>query len=167
MIKLSERARQHLALHFGDSSAPGSVFFKSVFETPDDLLAHINSFAPSETILQGNNRMALVFHMTEAVGTSGLAKRRDVAAEKIVFESRNGFQVEVALLDKLDLAYEFCVIVENREEEEHLITAFPGEYSLSFPYEGQNPEEYERSRLFWQEHILCRKINFEEDDKAK
>ena len=146
----------------GDSAAAGSVFFKHVFESPDDLLGYINACEPTEIFHQGNNRKALVFHMAEAVGTSGLIKRKEVSSENIILESRNGFEVEVALLSELSLAYEFCAIVESIEKVERLITAFPGGYSLSFPYEGQDPLEYEQSKLFWQEHVLCRKKNIEE-----
>lgn len=161
MINLSEKARHHLSLHLGDSTAAGSVFFTHVFQSPEDLLLHVNSCEPNEIFHQGNNRKALVFHMAEAVGTSGLIKRKDVSSEDIVLESRNGFEVEVALLNELSLAYEFCAIVESIGEEQCLITAFPGGYSLSFPYEGQEPVEYEKSKLFWQEHVLCRKLNYE------
>jgi len=162
MINLSEKARHHLSLHLGDSTAAGSVFFNHVFQSPEDLLLHINSCEPNEIFYQGNNRKALVFHMAEAVGTSGLIKRKEVSSADIVLESRNGFEVEVALLNELSLAYEFCSIVESIGEDECLITAFPGGYSLSFPYEGQDPVEYEKSKLFWQEHVLCRKRNIEE-----
>ena len=161
MINLSEKARHHLSLHLGDSTAAGSVFFSHVFQSPEDLLLHVNSFEPNEIFHQGNNRKALVFHMAEAVGTSGLIKRKEVTSADIVLESRNGFEVEVALLNELSFAYEFCAIVESIGGEECLITAFPGGYSLSFPYEGQDPVEYEKSKLFWQEHVLCRKINYE------
>ena len=157
MINLSEKARHHLSLHLGDSTAAGSVFFKHVFESPDDLLGYINACEPNEIFQQGINRKALVFHTAEAVGTSGLIKRKEVSSENIILESRNGFEVEVALLNELSLAYEFCAIVESIGEVERLITAFPGGYSLSFPYDGQEPEEYEKSKLFWQEHVLCRK----------
>lgn len=146
----------------GDSAAAGSVFFKHVFESPDDLLGYINACEPTEIFHQGNNRRALVFHTAEAVGTSGLIKRKEVSSENIILESRNGFEVEVALLNELSLAYEFCAIVESIEKVERLISAFPGGYSLSFPYEGQDPLEYEQSKLFWREHVLCRKKNIEE-----
>jgi hypothetical protein len=55
------------------------------------------------------------------------------------------------------LAYEFCVIVETNNDIQSIVTAFPGGHSLSFPYEGQDEEEFEKSTLFWQEYILCRK----------
>jgi hypothetical protein len=63
----------------------------------------------------------------------------------------------VALVHELDLAFEFCVIVERIKGESSIITSFPGSYSLSFPYEGQDEEEYKKSILFWQKYILCRK----------
>jgi hypothetical protein len=157
MIELTERAERHLALHFGDSNAAGSVFFKDVFEGPNDLLVYINTCEPSEIIEQANNRRSLVFHTVEAVGNSGIIERMRVSIEDIISESRNGFQVEVALLDELELAYEFCVIVETNNDKQFVITAFPGGHSLSFPYEGQTEEDFEKSTLFWQEYILCRK----------
>jgi hypothetical protein len=157
MIIISEKAKHHLRLHFGDSNAAGSVFFKQVFQSPEELLLYINSCEPSEIFYQGSNRKALVFHMAEAVGTSGLIRRNEVTAENVILESRNGFEVEVALLKELSQTYEFCAIVEIINDMEYLITAFPGGYSLSFPYEGQESEEYEKSKLFWQEYILCRK----------
>jgi hypothetical protein len=146
-----------LALHFGDSNSAGSVFFTEVFAHPSELLQYINSCEPSETIAQTGDREALIFHMAEAVGNSGIILRSQVLPENIIVENRNGFQMEVAVLKELQLAYEFCVIVEKINGESLIITAFPGAYSLSFPYEGQEKEEFEKSTLFWQEYILCRK----------
>ena len=157
MIKLSEKSEKHLALHFGNSKSAGSVFFTEVFANPSELLQYVNSCEPSETIAQTGNREALIFHMAEAVGNSGIIQRSHVLPENTIVESRNGFQVEVALLKQLELTYEFCVIVEKTDGESHVITAFPGAYSLPFPYEGQDKEEFEKSTLFWQEYILCRK----------
>ena len=146
-----------MALHFGDSNSAGSVFFTEVFAHPSELLQYINSCEPSETIAQTGDREALIFHMAEAVGNSGIILRSQVLPENIIVENRNGFQMEVAVLKELQLAYEFCVIVEKINGESLIITAFPGAYSLSFPYEGQEKEEFEKSTLFWQEYILCRK----------
>jgi len=157
MIKLTEKSEKHLALHFGDSNSAGSVFFTEVFANPSELLQYINSCEPSETIAQTGNREALIFHMAEAVGNSGIILRSQVLPENTIVETRNGFQMEVAVLQELQPAYEFCVIVEKINGESVIITAFPGAYSLSFPYEGQEKEEFEKSTLFWQEYILCRK----------
>ena len=157
MIKLSEKSEKHLALHFGNSKSAGSVFFTEVFANPSELLQYVNSCEPSETIAQTGNREALIFHMAEAVGNSGIIQRSHVLPENTIVESRNGFQVEVVLLKQLELTYEFCVIVETADGESHVITAFPGSYSLPFPYKGQGKEEFEKSILFWQEYILCRK----------
>ncbi len=157
MIKLSEKAERHLALHFGNSNSAGSVFFTEVFANPNELLDYVNTCEPSERIVQAGNRSALIFHMAEPVGNSGIIQRSHVLQENIIVESRNGFQVEVALLKQLELTYEFCVIVEKTDGESHVITAFPGAYSLPFPYEGQDKEEFEKSTLFWKEYILCRK----------
>lgn len=158
MIKLSEKSEKHLALHFGNSKSAGSVFFTEVFANPSELLQYINSCEPSETIAQTGNREALIFHMAEAVGNSGIIQRSHVVSGNIIIESRNGFQVEVALLKQLELTYEFCVIVEKTDGDSYIITAFPGAYSLPFPYEGQGKEEFEKSILFWKEYILCRKV---------
>lgn len=157
MIKLSEKAERHLALHFGNSNSAGSVFFTEVFANPSELLDYVNTCEPSETIVQAGNRSALIFHMAEPVGNSGIIKRSHVGLEDIVLESRNGFKVEVALLSELEVTYEFCVIVEKNTEEVSIITAFPGGYSLPFPYEGQDNLEFEKSTLYWQEYVLCRK----------
>jgi predicted nucleic acid-binding protein len=157
MIKLSVKSEKHLALHFGDSKSAGSFFFTEVFANPSELLQYINGCEPSETIAQTGDREALIFHMAEAVGNSGIILRSQVLPENIIVENRNGFQMEVAVLQELQLAYEFCVIVEKINGESVIITAFPGAYSLSFPYEGQEKEEFEKSTLFWQEYILCRK----------
>ena len=157
MINLTEKAERHLSLHFGNSNSAGSVFFTSVFATPAELIDYINSCEPSETILQTSSREALIFHMAEAVGNTGIILRSQVPTENIVVESRNGFQVEVALINELELAFQFCVIVERINGESSIITAFPGPYSLSFPYEGQDEKEYKKSILFWQKYILCRK----------
>jgi hypothetical protein len=157
MIKLTEKSEKHLALHFGDSNSAGSVFFTEVFANPSELLQYVNSCEPSETIAQTGSREALIFHMAEAVGNSGIILRSQVLPENTIVETRNGFQMEVAVLQELQPAYEFCVIVEKINGESVIITAFPGAYSLSFPYEGQEKEEFEKSTLFWQEYILCRK----------
>jgi len=157
MIELTEKAEKHLAVHFGNSNSAGSVFFTHVFANPKELHEYVNSCEPSEHITQSEFREALIFHTAEAVGNSGIILRSQVSAENIISESRNGFQVEVALLDELELAFEFCVIVEKRSGLSSIVTAFPGGYSLSFPYEGQTEDEFNKSTEFWQNYILCRK----------
>ncbi len=157
MIELTEKAEKHLAIHFGNSNSAGSVFFTHVFASPRELHEYINSCEPSEVISQSEFREALIFHAAEAVGNSGIIQRSQVSIENIISETRNGFQVEVALLEELELAYEFCVITEKNNGQSSIVTAFPGGYSLSFPYEGQTAEEFEKSTEFWQEYILCRK----------
>lgn len=157
MIELTEKAEKHLAIHFGNSNSAGSVFFTHVFASPRELHDYVNSCEPSEVIAQSEFREALIFHMTEAVGNSGIIQRSKVSADNIILESRNGFQVEVALLDELELAHEFCVIAEKNNGQSSIVTAFPGGYSLSFPYEGQTEEDFKKSTEFWQKNILCRK----------
>jgi hypothetical protein len=103
MIELTEKAERHLALHFGDSNAAGSVFFTNVFANPIELLNYINSCEPSETIVQSGNREALIFHMPEAVGNSGIIERSRGTIENIIVESRNGFQVEAVSYTHLTL----------------------------------------------------------------
>ena len=158
MYKLSKERQAHLNIHFVDSQDGGSIFYKDVFASPIELLNYINSNNPSEIIFQLNGRETHVFNCEHLgyIGNTGIASRKEVDSNSIVKENRNGFMVEVALVSELQVTNTFCVVIEKEGVDLNIITAFPGPYAPSFPYNGQNESDYQLSVIFWNKHVLLR-----------
>ena len=64
--------------------------------------------------------------------------------------------VDVALVSALKVTNTFCVVIEKDGADLDIITAFPGPYAPSFPYEGQNKADHQLSEIFWNTHVLLR-----------
>jgi hypothetical protein len=64
--------------------------------------------------------------------------------------------VEVALVSEIQVTNKFCVVIEKVENDLNIITAFPGPYAPSFPYEGQIKADHQLSEIFWNTHVLLR-----------
>ncbi len=158
MYRLSKERLAHLNIHFVDSQDGGSIFYKDIFASPIELLNYINRNHPSEIIFQLNGRETHVFNCENIghIGNSGIASRKGVDSNSIVKESRNGFMVEVVLVSELQVTNTFCVVIEKEGVDLNIITAFPGPYAPSFPYNGQNESDYQLSEIFWNKHVLLR-----------
>lgn len=161
MYKLSKERLAHLNTHFVNSQKGGSIFYNDVFVNPIDLLNYLNSNDPSEIIFQLNGRETHVFNCEHIgdVGNTGIANKKEVDLNAIIKENRNGFMVEVALVSILQATHTFCVVIENMGLDLNIITAFPGPYAPSFPYNGQNESDYKLSEIFWNNHVLLRVKN--------
>jgi hypothetical protein len=158
MYKLNEDRLAHLNIHFTNSKDGGSIFYKDVFASPIDLLNYINTNSPSEIIFQLNGRETHIFnceHIGE-IGRAGIANKKEIDFNSITKENRNGFMVEVALVSELQVTNTFCVVIEKEGADLIIITAFPGPYAPSFPYNGQNESNYKLSEIFWNTHVLLR-----------
>jgi hypothetical protein len=147
-----------VARHFGSNNLAGSHFLRSTFATSDDLLYFINSTPPIQTITQSPGKSAFCFELDDGrmAGTSGLAARKDIPANAIVREAREGFTMEIGLVDHLPETNQFCVIADESTEGLSIITAFPGGYARPFAQKGQRAEEYALNKLFWEEHVLLK-----------
>jgi hypothetical protein len=158
MYKLNKKRLAHLNIHFTNSKDGGSIFYKAVFASPIELLSYINMNSPSEIIFQLNGRETHVFNCEHLgyIGKTGIASRKEVDINSIIKESRNGFMVEVALVSEIQVTNKFCVVIEKVENDLNIITAFPGPYAPSFPYEGQIKADHQLSEIFWNTHVLLR-----------
>jgi len=158
MYKLSKERLAHLNIHFVDSQDGGSIFYKDVFASPVELLNYINSNNASEIIFQLNDRVTHVFNCEHLgnIGNTGIANKKEIELNAIIKENRNGFMVEVALVSELQITNTFCVVIEKDGVDLNIITAFPGPYAPSFPYNGQNESDYQLSVKFWNTHVLLR-----------
>ena len=159
MLQITSGREKHMMRHFS-GDAIGSAFDTAVFADVDALLEYINSREPNQIIPQSNDREAWVFICDEyeSIGHHGLMLRADVPPTQIVEEVRDGFLMDVGIVDELPSTNQFCVIVEHKETATFLITAFPGEKAEAFPYGGQSPEERVISEAFWKEHVLVRSL---------
>jgi len=162
MYKLNKGRLAYLNIHFTNSKDGGSIFYKAVFASPIELLSYINMNSPSEIIFQLNGRETHVFNCEHLgyIGKTGIASRKEVDINSIIKESRNGFMVEVALVSELQVTNKFCVVIEKVGADMNIITAFPGPYAPSFPYEGQNKADHQLSEIFWNTHVLLRVKDF-------
>ena len=159
MVQITAGREKHMLRHF-NGDAIGSAFDTAVFTDVDALLEYINSHQPNEIIQQTNNREAWIFICSEfeSIGHCGLMNRKDVPLAQIVEEMRDGHLMDVGIVEELPRTNKLCVVVEHKETGVYLITAFPGERTVAFPYGAQSPEERLISEAFWKEHILVRSI---------
>lgn len=157
MYKFSKERLAHLNIHFVDSHDGGSIFYKEVFASPIELLNYINNNNPSDIITQLNGRETHVFNCEHGdIGNTGIANKKEVDFNSIIKENRNGYMVEMALVSELQVTNKFCVVIEKVGVDFDIITAFPGPYAPSFPYNGQNESDYQLSEIFWNTHVLLR-----------
>ena len=155
---LTPASRRHLERHFGDGAWAGSCFLKSTFETPDDLLLFLQNTSPVTVIKQPPSTIVFTYTLTNCkmAGTVGLMKKSSLSENDLVREIREGFTIEVGLVDGLRLTPDFCVVVRETLKGYRIITAFPGDYARPFAQKGQPAKEYALNKQFWAEHVLLR-----------
>lgn len=156
-IILREKRRRHVFRHF-DKEAIGSSFDLSVFPHIHAVLDYVNTREPIKIISQSKNRTALLYHCTEfeSIGNVGMARKSELLPHQIVKELRDGFTIEVGVVEKFNTTNFLCVVIEKNKEYLHLITAYPGEISEPFPNRHQTPEERQLSYEFWRGKVLLR-----------
>lgn len=157
-IILPENRRRHVFRHFDDASI-GSSFNRAVFPHVNALLDYANSATPIEIIKQTKNRFLYLYEHQEAggVGNIGVGKKSELPSEKIVKRLRDGYLIEVGLVEQFETTPFFSVIVEKQKEKLVLVTTYPGKPSEPFPYSGQTAEERAQSVAFWKDRVLLMK----------
>lgn len=158
-FQLTPESRRHLERHFGDGALAGSYFLQSTFETPDDLLLFLQNTSPVSVIKQPPSAIVFTYTLTNGrmAGTVGIMKKCSLSEKDLVREVREGFTIEVGLIEELRLTPDFCVVVRETLKGLSIITAFPGNYARPFAQKGQPAKEYALNKQFWAEHVLLRK----------
>ena len=161
LFYLKTSQREHVLRHFHAKDMAGSHFYSEVFVSPEGLLDYINSVEPIHTFQQSRTRNAYCFVNTsgQAVGTSGLAKSSDLDENCIIRQIRDGYTIEIGLVDLLPETHSFCVIADESPDGLSVITAFPGDYARPFALKSQPADEYELNKKFWEEHVLLKLKN--------
>lgn len=156
---LTPASRRHLERHFGDGALAGSYFLQSTFETPDDLLLILQNSSPVSVNKQHSSTIVFTYTLTNGrmAGTLGIMKKSYLSEKDLVNEMREGFSIEVGLIEGLRLTPDFCVVVRETLKGFSIITAFPGDYARPFAQKGQPAKEYALNKQFWEEHVLLRK----------
>lgn len=155
---LSESARKHVARHFGKVGLAGSHFLPQTFSNPEQLLLYVIEHDPREVIAQSECKAAFCYRLDggRLAGTSGLGLRKTLAEKDIIREVREGYTLEVGIVEELPLTSDFCIIAQQSPEGLNIITAFPGGYARPFAQKGQPAEEYALNKRFWEEHVLLK-----------
>ena len=156
---LSANRHDHILRHFGDHTLAGSHFNSDVFASPQELMLFINSNAPISNQSYSEKKAAYLFQTKDgrAVGTQGVALRKNILPVDIVIEKREGYTLSIGLIEELPITREFCVITYDTSEGLSIMTAFPGSYARPFAQKGQPAKEYALNKQFWTEHVLLRK----------
>jgi len=154
-----ENSCTHLLRHMQSSELAGSHFYPHVFGEPQALIDYINSHEPLEVIQQRNKRFAFCFAELDGnpVGKAGLAERKDLNPSHIERHVREGYTIEVGIVDTLPETHLFCVIADETPDGLSIITAFPGGFARPFAQKSQTKVEYELNLAFWEEHVLLMK----------
>jgi len=158
LFYFSAAQREHVIRHFVQTDLAGSHFYTDAIASPEALLNLINGIAPEQIIRQSKIRSAYSFKSIDGnpIGTCGLAFRRDLLEEQISRHVRDGYTIEVGIVDRLPETNQFCVIADETPEGLSIITAFPGGYARPFAQKGQPAEEYALNKRFWEEHVLLK-----------
>jgi hypothetical protein len=158
LFYFSAAQREHVIRHFVQTDLAGSHFYTDAIASPEALLNLINGIAPEQIIRQSKIRSAYSFKSIDGnpIGTCGLAFRRDLLEEQISRHVRDGYTIEVGIVDRLPETNQFCVIADETPEGLSIITAFPGGYARPFAQKGQPAEEYALNKQFWEEHVLLK-----------
>jgi len=156
---ITERQLTHVLRHMSPNELAGSHFSPHVFSNPEALIDYINSNEPYQVIPQREKRFAYCFSAVDGhpIGTSGLAMRKDLLPSQIERHVRDGYTMEVGMVDILPDTQLFCVIADETPEGLSIITAFPGGYARPFAQKSQPKDEYELNKKFWEEHVLLKR----------
>jgi hypothetical protein len=157
---LSPESRQHIANHFGKQEKSGSCFYPEVFSNVDELLNALEMRDPKSIVIQSAGREAHTYDFSDMghCGAVGVGQKSEYPNHEIILENRNGFVVEYIGVEKLPSTSLITVICSKVEGAFHLITAFPGDYAPAFPHSRMEPHEVNNSKVFWDKHILLKKI---------
>jgi hypothetical protein len=155
---LTAKSRHHLRRHFGNGTMAGSYFLADTFQTSDDLLAFLENAKPVSITKQTANNSVFLYALTDGrmAGTVGIAKRNSFSADNLSHELRDGFQIEVGLVEELTFTADFCIVARQTSKGYSIVTAFPGSYARPFARKGQPSEEYALNKQFWSNHVLLK-----------
>jgi len=158
---VTETQRAHMLRHMLPNDLAGSHFSPNVFGDPEALIDYINSHEPCDIIRQRDLRFAFCFAELDGkpIGKSGLAMRKDLHHSQIERHVRDGYTMEVGIVEALPNTHLFCIIADETSEGLSIITAFPGGYARPFAQKSQPREEYELNKKFWEEHVLLKQKN--------
>lgn len=162
LFYIAPEQRAHVARHFNRSDFAGSHFYAASFATPESLVAFVNNTQPLEVIKQSEVRFAFRFATItkQPVGTCGLALRSELEPEQLTKLVREGFTIDIGIVDQLPETTEFCVIADATLEGLSIITAFPGGYARPFAIKSQPATEYALNKQFWEEHVLLKQKEY-------
>jgi len=162
VFQLAESAEKHLAVHFSGPEKSGSTFNPSFVAGPKDLLAFLETNQPQKIFHQKNQRVVFQFELapSQVAGLEGIGLKENLPPDSIGIQERNGFLVEIGMVEALPETPFFCVVLNPIPAGFEIVTAFPGRYAPPFPYKGQEPDENESSREFWSKYVLLKSRAF-------
>ena len=158
VFQLAETVEKHLAVHFSGTQQSGSIFNPALFAGPKDVLTYLEKHSPQRIIKQRNNRLVYEFELAapQVAGHEGIGLKESLPSDSIELQKRNGFWVEVGMVDLLPETSFFCVVIQAIPEGFEVVTAFPGCYAPPIPYEGQSKDEYVAGKAFWDKNVLLK-----------
>lgn len=155
---LTPKSRQHLKRHFGNGTMAGSYFLADTFQTSDDLLAFLENAKPVSITTQTGANAVFLYSLTDGrmAGTVGIAKRNSFTADNLSHELRDGFRIEVGLVEEQTFTTDFCIVARQTRKGYSINTAFPGSFARPFARKGQPASEFELNKQFWEDHVLLK-----------
>jgi hypothetical protein len=153
-----KRKLEHLNGHFSLQNA-GSCFAPEFAHDVHALLIFINTIEPTHKHIQAVGTLLFVYELEETsiVGWEGIASRDTFDSKELRTETRNGYPLEVAVVDHFPVTHRFCIVAKINSDQYEVITAFPGRPAPPFPFEGQDQKQNKESSEFWQRHVLLRR----------
>lgn len=102
-------------------------------------------------------RSCFVFEYKEEIGELGILNRHEIEANEIKTELRDGQIIDYLERNTLPQTRLFTIVAQWQKGQWHVITAYPGGYSMPFPRRGMERELYDASKKYWQNYILVKR----------
>ena len=114
----------------------GSKFFNTFCSNPFQLSIIINNSNPVESISQSNGNSIFIYSFQESdgIGTDNLINLNNLLPLEInnlKVETRNNFKIKI--VEKASFVKTNQLVVVASQENNEIITAFPGQYAPPFP----------------------------------
>jgi hypothetical protein len=149
---------KHIQRHLYGSKMAGGTFLPFI-KNLSALIACIPDSALTLKREQGRMRSCFVFEYNEEIGELGILNRNEIEANEIKTELRDGQIIRYIERKALPKTRLFTIVAQWQKGQWHVITAYPGGYSLPFPRRGMGRNLRNESLQYWDTFILCKKVN--------
>jgi hypothetical protein len=136
---------------------PGSKFFFSYATSIDNLLDKLK-FDKFQIIKSDNKKIQLLFTEENPIGTNVVVKFDFLSEQqkrKVYLNENRGYDIKHLEVTDIPITNNWTmVLMPQKNNTYHFITAFPGEISMPIPLSGMSKELKDKCINYWDNHIF-------------